>query len=104
MQKCVCTVDVGNSGCKPTEVTSMLKFFKTLEDLKIYSLFGPKHKEQVDAICTKLGANDSICCSLRKVVANFPQVSGTTSTIGNRSSTTAPVRGEISVKQYFHLW
>ena len=83
----------------------MLKFFKTLEDLKIYSLFGPKHKEQVDAICTKLGANDSICCSLRKVVANFPQVnSSSKSTIGDRSSTTAPVRGEISVKQYFHLW
>ena len=83
----------------------MLSLFSTLEKLNIYSIYGPKHKEQTDAICASLGNDSTACCNFRKVVANFPQVdSNGASTINNRQSTTAPVRGEISVKQYYHLW
>ena len=83
----------------------MTSLFTTLDELNIYSLYGPKHKEQVDAICAKLGADSASCCNFRKVVANFPQAdSNGASTVDNRGSATAPVRGEISVKQYYHLW
>lgn len=105
VRECVCEEDKENASCKPAEVTSMLSLFSTLETLGIYSIYGPKHKEQTDAICASLGNDSTTCCNFRKVVANFPQVdSNGASTIINRESIGSPARGEISVKQYYHLW
>ena len=102
-KNCLCKVQPTNTKCIPSEITTFTNMITTLEGLNIHSIYGPDHKKQADAICTKLGANDKTCCHFKRTLADYPST-GFKETVGFKYDRTKKAgdgnyKYEIGLKQ-----
>lgn len=68
---CYCAVDITQPECQPELNAKVANWLDTLTNLGIYSLFGPLHNEQTDAVCAALGDDDPLCCFFASANANL---------------------------------
>ena len=73
IDECLCGVAVEDPVCQPEIQLGWSNFLAAMDKLDIYSLYGPDHDAQVDAICGEYGEDSDLCVYFRNVDATYPE-------------------------------